>query len=631
MFTNDDNSHLAQDIEALNVEHDHTLEIAPLNDPEVMNLYGLLQSKAMKGMMLHYIRLPDPKNPTNVNGWFERQTGTGSLRNEFDPDEYFHFSKVAYLPWNFPLEGSIAGKKVKVFGVTSPKRWFNEKYKNPDACIKIANMDDPEHYLCIDIGANGKDVESLTLDIEGINIPLQVLNYVKPEPEPETEAETETEPEAKPEPASEPDTKLVPEKEESEPSDIETKSVKTEPETDVTDKKPEDEKPETVDDTVEPLMDDSTSTNASETPSELSALSDEMSGEDNAADETNPVSDPPVAEPGVKEDEVITDDPAVDSKPTEDTTEKSSAKAATDEPAAETSEGTTPEKADETGDKAAETSEGTAPDKADETGDKAAETSEETTPEKADDASKPAVTTLAVPKTKEQILADAIKDVEHVYIPAELLSHIYAYKEGRAHYSTINHQFYRSKDPQTFNSILLQVDDINNVPKIVTAMQEERGYSVIANTEQIDNMQEMDSFLNMLIGVIAVCVLAFGLITVISTMNDSTERKRGMIGILRVMGVSKFGIFFFVLLRSCIIAVFAAILMMLFGTLIAMTCILLGTAGVLPSSVLVIFTLKDVLLVIGGILGCCILGSLIPAWSASRIDPIQVVQEGRFK
>ena len=576
LFTNNDNANLKQDIEAINVEHDHTLEIAPLNDPEVMNLYGLLQPKAMKDIMLHYIRLPDPKNPITENGWFYRQSGSGSLRNEFDPDEYFHFSKIAYVPWNFPLEGSINGKKVKVYGVTSPKRWFNEKYKNPSACIKLKDMDHPKQYLCIDIGSAGKDVKSLTLDIEGIKLPLQVLNYVEPETDHDADDSA---------PAADKEGITPVGSSEPKPAKRSTDEAQPEPAVPMED---ESTAP-TVDESANPTA-EAASRFYTQTVSDVKTETDGVASSDSEAATVAEVPETKMDETEISKVKTITEAYPEPQTPI---------------PSIEETE--IPETTTENEANAVDAS------------------------SKSEAAAVPTTVPKPAPKTQDEILSEAIKDVDNVYIPAELLAHIYAYKEGKAHYSNINHLFYRSQEPQTFNSILLQVDDINNVPRIVTAMQEERGYSVIANTEQIDNMQEMDSFLNMLIGVIAVCVLVFGLITVISTMNDSTERKRGMIGILRVMGVSKFGIFFFVLLRSCIIAVFAAILMMLFGIAIAMVCILLGTAEVLPSSVLVIFTMKDILLVICGILGCCILGSLIPAWSASRIDPIQAVQEGRFK
>lgn len=52
----------------------------------------------------------------------------------------------------------------------------------------------------------------------------------------------------------------------------------------------------------------------------------------------------------------------------------------------------------------------------------------------------------------------------------------------------------------------------------------------------------------------------FGVVTVVSVLQESTDRKRGTIGILRVMGVSRVGVFYLVVLRAGAIGLSAIVL-----------------------------------------------------------------------
>ena len=56
---------------------------------------------------------------------------------------------------------------------------------------------------------------------------------------------------------------------------------------------------------------------------------------------------------------------------------------------------------------------------------------------------------------------------------------------------------------------------------------------------RIDEIHEQTASLTLLVNIVAVCVLVFGVVTVISVLLDSTNRKRSTLGIMRVMGVSR--------------------------------------------------------------------------------------------
>ena len=156
----------------------------------------------------------------------------------------------------------------------------------------------------------------------------------------------------------------------------------------------------------------------------------------------------------------------------------------------------------------------------------------------------------------------------------------------------------------------------------------------MSESGRISEIHQQDASLNLLVVVVGIGVFLFGILTVFSVLLDSTDRKRGVIGILRVMGVSRGGVFFLVLLRAAAIGILAGALAGLAGWGIEQ---ILGVDFPADSlffqwkpTISVIIHSADVLLVMAGAIACAAIGAIIPAWKASRLDPFDAIVEGRF-
>ena len=121
----------------------------------------------------------------------------------------------------------------------------------------------------------------------------------------------------------------------------------------------------------------------------------------------------------------------------------------------------------------------------------------------------------------------------------------------------------------------------------------------------------------------------------ISVLLDSTDRKRGTIGVLRVMGVSRFGIFYLVLLRAAAIGLLAGVTSYALGKLTAMLLAWQPTADqtwlAWKPVIQVSLDPWDVGMVFCGALICSCLGAIWPALRASLLDPFDAIVEGRFR
>lgn len=252
------------------------------------------------------------------------------------------------------------------------------------------------------------------------------------------------------------------------------------------------------------------------------------------------------------------------------------------------------------------------------------------------------------PPAEAAIVVDAAKEVapEHhpaqkeslesesstLVVPANLLAWIHSHLAGQAQYDSTGRVFAPLPEPVVFDKARLYTRTIDGVPAAVSHLAGQ-GYAVLSESTRIAEIQTQDQSLQLLVIVVAVGVFFFGVVTVVSVLVDSTDRKRGTIGILRVMGMSRSGVFYVVLVRAMIIGLLAAVLSLAMGLLFGW---LVGpepkTWGwTLPwSPVNVVFVQWDLAVVFVGALACSGIGALAPAWRAGSIDPFDAIMEGRF-
>ena len=219
-------------------------------------------------------------------------------------------------------------------------------------------------------------------------------------------------------------------------------------------------------------------------------------------------------------------------------------------------------------------------------------------------------------------------------VPANLLSWVQQYGEGGVEYDPAIHLFVAKQEPSIYDRARLYARTIDDVPAVVTGLAN-RGFAVMSETGRITEIHNQDDSLQLLVWVVGVGVFLFGIVTVISVLMDSTDRKRVSIGILRVMGMSRSGVFISILLRAAAIGAAAALLSLLCG--LALGLVLSWTPPIdqrwlsWKPIVSVAITRSDLVLVASGAMLCCGMGAIPPAWKASRLDPFDAIVEGRFR
>ena len=218
-------------------------------------------------------------------------------------------------------------------------------------------------------------------------------------------------------------------------------------------------------------------------------------------------------------------------------------------------------------------------------------------------------------------------------VPDRLLSFLNMYRAGIVDYDSQRQAFVTKDRDIVYTKAKLYTKTIDGVPKAVDALAQQN-FAVLSENSRIAEIHEQDRSLQLLVLVVALGVFLFGVITVFSVLVDSTERKRGTVGILRVMGISQKGIFYIVLFRALTIGLFAALGCSFVG--IALAYVLGADLSNIPMmnwkpDISVLIKPTDYMWVSLGAITCASLGAIIPAIKASQLDPFEAIMQGRFQ
>ena len=219
------------------------------------------------------------------------------------------------------------------------------------------------------------------------------------------------------------------------------------------------------------------------------------------------------------------------------------------------------------------------------------------------------------PATKSESMPIAI-------VPPSLLAHLDAVQKQWAEFEPAFNVFVPVPRTIRFSRLRIYAKTIFDVP-FVTDELRRKHYAAESAESQIQEILHQDASLSLIVYVVAgvVCLVCF--VTIWVLLSDSTERKRGEIGILRVMGVSRSGIFFLCVLRS--------IMILCCGLLTAFCVAIVFGFCLKAAGINTKLLLEDIVTVAGALGLASMIGAIIPARAASMCDPIETILEGRFR
>jgi putative ABC transport system permease protein len=172
--------------------------------------------------------------------------------------------------------------------------------------------------------------------------------------------------------------------------------------------------------------------------------------------------------------------------------------------------------------------------------------------------------------------------------------------------------------PGVVSAVILTVDSVAEVDSTLTTVKEQFE-GLTASTEEglVDKARQWVDVQNTFFGMINNSVIAFVIVVVTIVMIVAVMERRREIGILRAIGAKRRTIFVMVLIESLMIS--------LLGALTALP-ISVGFSRLLWSMTINVTVIQAWLPILGVAIPIGVLASLLPAWQAVRVDPLDALK-----
>jgi putative ABC transport system permease protein len=209
-----------------------------------------------------------------------------------------------------------------------------------------------------------------------------------------------------------------------------------------------------------------------------------------------------------------------------------------------------------------------------------------------------------------------------VTVPAPLLAHLEMLAAGSAAWDSSTNTFTRPASENTYYLARAYARRLDDVPTLDAELQQ-RGFTTESARTRVEENREHLSTIVTLVWLVGGCTIVALIAMLVVLFFGATDQQRQSIGILRVMGVSRFDIFVFMVIRALATGVCGAAMTIVFALVAVKTIDLL----VLPCVVIPL----DLAVIAGGSILLPCIGVLWPAWYASRLDPADAITSGRIR
>lgn len=167
----------------------------------------------------------------------------------------------------------------------------------------------------------------------------------------------------------------------------------------------------------------------------------------------------------------------------------------------------------------------------------------------------------ATPVQSSDITAN---DDSILVVPTTFAAHLARSLEGSLDYDAIQQRFVSPSETNRYSQAFVYASSIDAVPELDEQLQA-MGYSTISSASRVTEMRHHLDTLAVLKQSMLVGVIALGILTLTVVYWDVARRRRGMIGVLRLCGVSPTGIITIMITRGLIVGLLGAALTVLVG------------------------------------------------------------------
>ena len=135
-------------------------------------------------------------------------------------------------------------------------------------------------------------------------------------------------------------------------------------------------------------------------------------------------------------------------------------------------------------------------------------------------------------------------------VPATLAAHLAEVDRGRLVFDKQLSIFALAPTENTYLKARVYASTLDVIPEVDDHLREALHYNTYSSKTRVKEMRKYSATLDALVRTVLTAVLVFGTFTTLFVFGDVTSRKRGAIGIMRIMGMPPSGVFGIVLVRA---------------------------------------------------------------------------------
>ncbi len=206
-------------------------------------------------------------------------------------------------------------------------------------------------------------------------------------------------------------------------------------------------------------------------------------------------------------------------------------------------------------------------------------------------------------------------------------------------YMPINmaYQVLSDKNRGVYDKIVIQVKDPTLVAETANVTREalaikrhvigkKQDFSISDPSAQLATRQQMLSSITMFLTAIAAVALIVGAVGIANTMFTSVLEKTKQIGIMKAIGATRQDILLIFLFNAALIGLIGGLIGVIFGYLLAQVLPMFISIGPVRGTTIAIVRLSTILMALGVSVGIGVIAGAVPAWSASKLKPVDALR-----
>jgi ABC-type antimicrobial peptide transport system permease subunit len=200
-----------------------------------------------------------------------------------------------------------------------------------------------------------------------------------------------------------------------------------------------------------------------------------------------------------------------------------------------------------------------------------------------------------------------------VFVPSEFLAQLHALNRNEVAYDPALRLFVPLTQENLYYKGRFYARSLDDVPKI-DALLHQAGFTTQSERTRIEEIQGYARVLRLLVHFVGSIVVLCGIVTLGVVLSDNTARKRGALGVLRLMGFGRGDLLVFVVARALLLGVIGGLVLIPLSYIFAELLTRLGALCELH--------LHHLVIVFALAIGSSLIGICYPALQTSRQDPM---------